>query len=91
MHKVVKELARDKAQLSKKINDLEDKGMITRRPLEDDARVSMISLTTTGKAYADLLRQWFSEVLTHIFAPLEAREQNELFRILKKIHENNTY
>lgn len=82
---LVKQLGRDKSQVSRKVQELEEKGILTRETDPENSRISLISLTSEGET---LVRQMAAEteaVMAELLQPLEDSEQETLRRLLSKI------
>ena len=78
-------MARDKAQLSRMISNLERRGLITRAPCEEDKRSLLLSLTPEGEGFVETIKQTLTDVLGTILEPLDAQEQAQLMALLVKI------
>ncbi|MEO0872309.1 MAG: MarR family transcriptional regulator [Pseudomonadota bacterium] len=85
LQRVADAMARDKAQLSRMISNLERRGLITRAPCEEDKRSLLLSLTDKGEAFVLEIKRTLSEVLGAILEPLDAHEQAQLMALLVKI------
>lgn len=86
LHNIVDELKRDKAQLSKKICELEGKSLMSRRPSRSDKRVVYFNLTDEGHDYACNLRCWFGEVLNEILSSFDDHDYAQFLTLLRKIY-----
>jgi DNA-binding MarR family transcriptional regulator len=84
MHDLVEQLARHKSQVTRTVQKLEEKGLITRTESEDDARVRVLNLTSEGRRLADELRGDVVETLRELLAPLPKSDQQSLRLLLKK-------
>lgn len=85
LQRIADAMARDKAQLSRMISNLERRGLITRAPCKQDKRSLLLSLTREGEAFVDTIKRTLTEVLGDILEPLGADEQSQLMALLVKI------
>jgi DNA-binding MarR family transcriptional regulator len=67
------------------IDDLEARGLAERRLLPDDRRVRSIFLTSEGERTLERLRKLAAVQVSSFFAPLDADERRELYRLLRKL------
>lgn len=82
---MVRHMARDKAQITRQIQTLESKGLVQRQGLEEDGRVSILSLTPEGhQAVADIQRA-VAGVLSEILSPLTESDRLKLKDILGQL------
>src|SRR3954467_7270428 len=84
MGQLAETLACDASNVTGLVDRLESRGLIRRRPSEEDRRVKVLVLTPTGCR----LRSLLIERMTSPPATLErlsAREQKELMRILRRL------
>ncbi|MEM6665385.1 MAG: MarR family transcriptional regulator [Pseudomonadota bacterium] len=82
---VVARMARDKAQITRGIQMLERRGLLTRQDLPRDGRVSMISLTGEGRSTVLALQTAVAEALDDILAPLTENDRTLLKEILSRL------
>lgn len=82
---LVRHMARDKSQLTRGIQTLEAKGLVARRPCEEDGRASLFALTEEGRAVVAELEQALADAVDAILGPLTARERDQLKSILKRV------
>lgn len=76
------------ARVAALLNSLEKKGFISRSPSENDRRMSVVSLTEDGRAYAD---EKSVEIIGRHAAALRSlgeRDAKELVRLLGRLAEN---
>ena len=85
IQEVVRQMARDKSQITRTVQSLERKGLIEREKSPDDARVSLLELTTEGKRTVEVLEAAVAEVVAGLLEPLSPEEQSALKAILRKI------
>lgn len=76
---VARQLAITPATVSDAVRALEDKGLLERRPSEDDGRVRELCLSAEGQSAAQRLMQWPDYLLSAVSA-LDEREQ-AVFRV----------
>ncbi|MEM8877804.1 MAG: MarR family transcriptional regulator [Pseudomonadota bacterium] len=77
--------SRDKAQTTRVVQMLEQKGLIERRSTPDDARVSLLSLTSEGRKTVGTIQHAVAEALSEILAPLSSADKHDLKKILRRI------
>lgn len=75
----------DKSYLSRLIKKLEKDGIITRKPSEQDARATQISLTQKGLKEFDRLNMASNSQITELLKPLTDDESNQLSFHMKAI------
>lgn len=86
MRHAAKALACDASNVTGLVDRLESRGLVRRRPSDEDRRVTMLDLTPTGSRLRTLL-------LDRMSAPpatldrLSVRDQRELVRILSRLLE----
>ncbi|MFD1441110.1 MarR family transcriptional regulator [Lacticaseibacillus hegangensis] len=64
---------------------LEDAGLVSRTPYEEDGRVQLISLTDDGKAFIESARDDKDQLADKMFAGLTAEEQAQLTGLMLKL------
>ena len=82
---LVAQMGRDKSQMTRAISSLEKKGMIERRTCEEDARVSVLELTSKGTSFVGDIKSVLSIVIDEILTPLSTKERQSLIEALRKI------
>ncbi len=85
MQRVADMMARDKAQLSRMVSELERRGLVERASDAADKRTSLVSLTQQGEGFVDAIRGVLTDVLGEILEPLNADERRSLAALLAKI------
>ena len=85
---IVDEMGRDKSQITRKVKDLEKKGLLIRKPHEDDKRVSTLYLTKEGEKIAVELNKIKQNVLDEVLSPLNKNEKQQFQRVLEIIVED---
>ena len=83
--KLVEQMGRDKSQMTRAIQTLENKGMIARHASDEDRRVSLLQLTEKGRAFVGDIKKILSGVIDDILVPVSARERKVLIEALRKI------
>lgn len=78
-------MARDKSQTTRKIKEMEAKGLIARQTARHDARVSVIGLTPKGERLVAQLKQVLGGVLDDLLAPLAPAERAQFHALLEKL------
>ncbi len=73
--------------VSKVVDKLEDKGLVSRAPNPDDSRVQWLSLTRRGARLTPKLAALADANDARFFDCLTARERSELRRLLTKVAE----
>ncbi|MEO1563879.1 MAG: MarR family transcriptional regulator [Pseudomonadota bacterium] len=84
MQEIAKRLARDKSQLTRMVHQLEEKGLIARAVSEQDARISLISITEEGMDAVEVHRKAVAESIEEVLGPLSEREIQLMTDILKR-------
>ena len=84
LHELTKRVARDKSQMTRTIRSLERKGLVARQVSPSDARVNLISLTTTGKTVVGHLREAVAETIDEILDPISSADKKKLKELLQR-------
>lgn len=84
LHELTRRVARDKSQMTRTIRSLESKGLVIRQASEQDARVSLISLTEEGHIVVASLKQAVTETINEILAPISKSEEQTLRNLLER-------
>ncbi len=82
---LVQNLARDKSQMTRKVRELEELGLVTRGRDPSDARVSLLILSDKGRALHDRLKAEMVALMGEILAPLVPDERRALLALLEKL------
>jgi DNA-binding MarR family transcriptional regulator len=85
MHELTKRVARDKSQMTRSVRSLETKGLVVRTPSPDDARVTLVGLTSAGETVVEEIKQAVAETINDILAPATAKEQAFLKDLMQRI------
>ena len=78
-------LARDKGQMARTLQMLERKGFVTRQPSAEDGRVSLVSLTETGRDQVKSFQNALAETVEGLTVMLSKAEKTALLETLQKI------
>ncbi|MES2190682.1 MAG: MarR family transcriptional regulator [Pseudomonadota bacterium] len=78
-------LGMTKGAISKVVTRLEEKGLVTRVALDDDARARKISLAATGRSMVPRLAALADQNDDVFFGPLSASRRAQLVDILKEL------
>ncbi|CUJ23212.1 MarR family winged helix-turn-helix transcriptional regulator [Cognatishimia activa] len=84
LNELTARVARDKSQISRLIRTLEGKGLVHRKPSQEDGRISLISLTESGEIVVSELMNAVADVINDILAPISSQETKDLEAILSK-------
>jgi DNA-binding MarR family transcriptional regulator len=82
---LARENHRDKAQIARVIQQLEQYGLASRAPDEQDRRQQRLTLTDAGKELASALHRTRQSVGRKLLAALNAEEQRQLGQLLAKL------
>ena len=85
IHNLCTALARDKSQVTRLLNTLENKGLIERRPSPKDARSSEVTLTQLGQDATQGLQVALAETLGGITSGLTDEQRDQFKFLLTKI------
>lgn len=72
------------------IDDLEDRGLIERRPHPEDRRAYAVTLTPAGSAVLERAFEVAFQVEAQTCAPLDPAEREQLLGLLRKLAESRT-
>jgi DNA-binding MarR family transcriptional regulator len=72
------------------VDDLEERGLVERRPDPDDRRVRGLHLTQEGRGTLERAAQTAIEYETKLCSPLAESERDELIDLLQKVQEGQT-
>lgn len=81
---LARRLARDKAQISRTLQSLQTKGLVSRSSCESDARVGLVSLTEAGWRTVRRLRGALAETVDELLAPLGAKDRRTLELLMRR-------
>ncbi|MEM1048394.1 MAG: MarR family transcriptional regulator [Pseudomonadota bacterium] len=85
MHELTTCLVRDKSQLSRAVQVLEAKGLVTRRQSETDMRVSLVALTDEGQDVVDAHQSVLAATIDEMFAGLPEGQKVQMHSILSNL------
>ncbi len=72
---VVDMLGRDKSQISRLIQRFEKMGLLVREKSAEDSRVSIVTLTATGRDQLEKIQNALTLVVDSLFSSLPSKEQ----------------
>lgn len=78
-------LVRDKSQLTRTANRLEEKGFLVRSTSSNDARKVVLQLTTKGQSAVHNIRSVTRSVLLEMLEPLTQNERAQLSSLLQRL------
>lgn len=81
---VGRQMCRDKALITRKVREMEARGLVRRERNPDDQRSFQLFLTDSGKAVAALVQRILEETHERLFAPLSPAEQASLANLLRR-------
>lgn len=90
MQMLTRQLARDKAQMTRLIQMLERKALLQRVQSSEDGRVSLISLTTRGHTLVSSFQAGLAEVVEDLLEGIDATERRQFSATLRKVLSNKT-
>jgi DNA-binding MarR family transcriptional regulator len=82
---LVRDSGRDKAQVTRLIQQLEQTGFVRREPDEQDRRVQRLFVTEAGEQLHGKLRRWRQAVAHRLMGRLSEEEQAQLARLLARM------
>jgi len=80
-----RQLGRDKAQMTRAVQTLEQKGLLQRQKSLDDGRVSLLSLTDEGHALVLGFQNILADVVAEVFGGLDDTERRKFSATLTKV------
>ena len=78
-------LGRDKSQLTRTANKLEDRNLLVRSSSEDDARLTLLRLTENGEEAVNDIRAITRSTIIEMLEPLSKQERTILASLLKRL------
>ena len=84
LHELTKRVARDKSQMTRTIRSLEGKGLVKRRGSPNDARVTLVTMTSAGESVVSQLREAVAETIEEILIPISQAEKSQLKGLLQR-------
>lgn len=85
LHALVAAMQRDKSQMTRAIQGLEAKGLVSREADPHDARVAVLDVTPAGKQAVHAMQEAVAQVLDEILSPLSSDEQETLRALLRRL------
>ena len=85
MHDLSQALARDKSQMSRLIQSLEGKDLVSRTPSPDDGRVTRVALTDKGSRVVEDLRAALAQAIGDIMTGITPEEKSSFRALLHRI------
>ncbi|MEL6574425.1 MAG: MarR family transcriptional regulator [Pseudomonadota bacterium] len=82
---IVERLARDKSQVTRLLQLLEAKGLVSRQPDPGDRRATRLILTERGRETVAVLQDAIARALDELLAPLHEAERATLRELLGKL------
>jgi len=79
----------DRSDVVASLNELADRGLVSRSPDPDDARRNVITITPAGRAYFRRLDQILTNVQDELLTPLTSAERNTLVALLTRLLEHH--
>ncbi|MEM9048565.1 MAG: MarR family transcriptional regulator [Pseudomonadota bacterium] len=84
-HALVEAMGRDASQVSRVIGRLEARQLVSKTMHPADKRLSILTLTETGKAHVDKVDATLETIVAGVFEPLSQDEHAQLLTMLKKL------
>ncbi len=85
---IVKAVMKEKATVTRLINSMEKKGLVSKRKNPDDKRNNLISLTQKGKALMDDLQPLLENFNKQVRTGLPEEDIQYFDRIIRKVQQN---
>lgn len=82
---LVRTLVVDHSTVAKSLKRMEDAGLVTRRPSDEDRRVTLVSLTGEGDQLVDRIRGVWEELERTTVQGLSARQQRTAVELMTHI------
>ncbi|WP_191600872.1 MarR family winged helix-turn-helix transcriptional regulator [Marinomonas algicola] len=79
---------RDKAQITRLINQLIDQGIVQRKPNPDDKRSQLLELTSSGQALQEILRTLSDEMESKMTQGIEAEDLATFTKVAQNMTKN---
>ncbi len=86
MQELARRLARDKSQMTRAVQVLEKKGVVTRATSVHDGRVTEVALTPRGQKVVSGHQRVLGEILETVLNPLTAEEQEQFRDFLVRLN-----
>lgn len=85
LQSLARQLARDKAQITRTVKQLEDVGLIERSRSSTDGRVWLVSLTKAGRARVTGFQELLGGIVTSLTSGLDPAERRQFSEVLAKM------
>ncbi len=82
MQELTARVARDKSQMTRTVRQLDNKGLVQRRPSAEDARVCLVSLTPRGLTVVEEIKKALAETINEILTPITSQQKDTLKNLL---------
>ena len=82
-------VALDRTTIAVVVKNLEERGLATTRPSDQDRRAKLIKITAKGLNLVSSVQTKVANAQERTVAPLAPKERGELLRLLRKIAEEN--
>lgn len=82
---LVTEVGRDKSQITRKVQELENKGLIARTADPQNARRSLLNVTDEGQKLIAALEIEAEEVMEELLVPLPDSDRQSLLTLLRAV------
>lgn len=82
---LARRLGKDKAQMTRAVQMLEERGLIQRARSAEDGRVSLVSLTDVGRSHVDDFRGAVAGSLAALLSGLDEDEGERFARLFRKV------
>ncbi len=80
-------MGRDKGQMTRLIRELEEQGLLSRSPDEQDRRVWRLNVTPAGEKECDWFLAIEAQLAAEMFGGLAAKEREQLVQLLDGVRE----
>lgn len=87
MQQVAEELGMDITTFSRQIKTLEQKGLVSKRPDEEDRRINLLSLTPDGERVKSQIDLHMTRYIEQLFTHLTEFEREAIMRSIKLLNE----
>lgn len=78
-------MGRDNSQLTRLIRNLENKGLMARKPSAKDGRETLVSLTPDGQKFLQSAKRTLSTVVDEVLVDLNSEERTVLLSLLSRM------
>jgi MarR family transcriptional regulator, lower aerobic nicotinate degradation pathway regulator len=82
-------VALDRTTVAVVVKNLEERGLVTTRPSDEDRRAKLVKITAKGLNLLSSVQARVANAQERTVAPLAPKERVELLRLLRKIAEDN--